>query len=90
MHGRPRKAPTEEEQEASSLKAAKLRDLQSEVLHFHQNKMYVIFFFSLFLLILIYRRVMLFGNRLFFFFSVRVWDWGLFAPIFVADTRRKQ
>ncbi|CAA0841929.1 RAB geranylgeranyl transferase alpha subunit 1 [Striga hermonthica] len=40
MHGRPRKALTEEEQRASSLKAAKLRDLQSQVLHFHHNKIY--------------------------------------------------
>ncbi|GER24927.1 geranylgeranyl transferase alpha subunit-relatedfamily protein [Striga asiatica] len=40
MHGRPRKALTEEEQGASSLKAAKLRDLQSQVLHFHHNKIY--------------------------------------------------
>ncbi|KAL6505208.1 hypothetical protein OROGR_025025 [Orobanche gracilis] len=40
MHGRPRKALTEEDQEASSLKAAKLRDLQSQFLHFHHNKIY--------------------------------------------------
>ncbi|KAK6141631.1 hypothetical protein DH2020_024634 [Rehmannia glutinosa] len=40
MHGRPRKALTEEEHGASSLKAAKLRDLQSQVLHFHHNKIY--------------------------------------------------
>ncbi|PIM98297.1 Protein geranylgeranyltransferase type II, alpha subunit [Handroanthus impetiginosus] len=40
MHGRPRKAPTQEEQKASSLKAAKLRELQSQVLHFHHNKIY--------------------------------------------------
>ncbi|KAL3644963.1 hypothetical protein CASFOL_010143 [Castilleja foliolosa] len=40
MHGRPRKALTEEEQRASSLKAAKLRDLQSQVLHLHHNKIY--------------------------------------------------
>ncbi|KAL6564466.1 hypothetical protein OROMI_015916 [Orobanche minor] len=40
MHGRPRKALTEKEQEASSLKAAKIRDLQSQVLHFHHNKIY--------------------------------------------------
>ncbi|KAL0419770.1 UNVERIFIED_CONTAM: Geranylgeranyl transferase type-2 subunit alpha 1 [Sesamum radiatum] len=40
MHGRPRIAPTKEEQEASSVKAAKLRDLQSQVLNFHHNKIY--------------------------------------------------
>ncbi|CAA0823967.1 RAB geranylgeranyl transferase alpha subunit 1 [Striga hermonthica] len=40
MHGRPRKALTEEEQRASSLKTAKLRDLQSQALHFHHNKIY--------------------------------------------------
>ncbi|KAL8476964.1 hypothetical protein ACS0TY_029312 [Phlomoides rotata] len=40
MHGRPRKAPTREEQDASSIKAAKLRDLQSQVLHFHHNKIF--------------------------------------------------
>ncbi|KAL7151575.1 hypothetical protein ABFS83_04G040600 [Erythranthe nasuta] len=40
MHGRPRKAPTDEEQEASSNKAVKLRDLQSQVLQFHRNKIY--------------------------------------------------
>ncbi|KAI3449765.1 hypothetical protein Pfo_006430 [Paulownia fortunei] len=40
MHGRPRKATTQEEEEASSLKAAKLRDLQSQVLNFHHNKIY--------------------------------------------------
>ncbi|GFP82901.1 geranylgeranyl transferase type-2 subunit alpha [Phtheirospermum japonicum] len=39
MHGRPRKALTEEEQGASSLKATKVRELQSQVLHFHHNKM---------------------------------------------------
>lgn len=42
MHGRPRKAPTQEEQDASSIKAAKLRDLQTQVLHFHHNKMSVL------------------------------------------------
>ncbi|KAK4492478.1 hypothetical protein RD792_003287 [Penstemon davidsonii] len=40
MHGRPRKAPTQEEQEASSLKAVKLRELQSQLLNFHRNKIY--------------------------------------------------
>ncbi|KAL3622598.1 hypothetical protein CASFOL_034009 [Castilleja foliolosa] len=39
MHGVPRKAPTEEDQGASSIKAAKVCDLQSQVLHFHHNKM---------------------------------------------------
>lgn len=43
MHGVPRKAPTQEERDDSSLKAAKLRDLQSQLLHFHHNKMFVIF-----------------------------------------------
>ncbi|KAH6755414.1 hypothetical protein C2S53_013455 [Perilla frutescens var. hirtella] len=40
MHGIPRKAPTQEERDDSSLKAAKLRDLQSQLLHFHHNKIY--------------------------------------------------
>lgn len=40
MHGIPRKPPTQEEQHHSSLKAAKLRDLQSQLLHFHHNKIY--------------------------------------------------
>ncbi|KAG6400863.1 hypothetical protein SASPL_137708 [Salvia splendens] len=40
MHGIPRKAPTQEELDDSSLKAAKLRDLQSQLLHFHHNKIY--------------------------------------------------
>ncbi|KAL3647743.1 hypothetical protein CASFOL_008711 [Castilleja foliolosa] len=40
MHGVPRKAPTEQDQGASSIKAAKVRDLQSQVLHFHHNKIY--------------------------------------------------
>ncbi|KAL7262469.1 hypothetical protein ACSBR1_000777 [Camellia fascicularis] len=40
MHGRPRKAPTPEEEKALALKAAKLRPLQSQFLHFHHNKIY--------------------------------------------------
>ncbi|XP_016483241.1 geranylgeranyl transferase type-2 subunit alpha 1-like [Nicotiana tabacum] len=40
MHGRPRKAPTTEEQEASAIKASKLRSLQSQFLQFHHNKIY--------------------------------------------------
>ncbi|XP_073141924.1 geranylgeranyl transferase type-2 subunit alpha 1 [Henckelia pumila] len=40
MHGRPRKPPTQEEQDASALKADKLRHLQSQILHFHHNKIF--------------------------------------------------
>ncbi|XP_073310659.1 geranylgeranyl transferase type-2 subunit alpha 1-like [Primulina huaijiensis] len=40
MHGRPRKPPTQEEQDASALKADKLRHLQSQNLHFHHNKIF--------------------------------------------------
>ncbi|CAL5428136.1 unnamed protein product [Camellia sinensis] len=40
MHGRPRKAPTPEEEKALALKAANLRPLQSHFLHFHHNKIY--------------------------------------------------
>ncbi|XP_055833989.1 geranylgeranyl transferase type-2 subunit alpha 1 [Solanum dulcamara] len=40
MHGRPRKAPTPEEQEAFSVKASKLRSLQSQFLQFHHTKIY--------------------------------------------------
>ncbi|CAL5428184.1 unnamed protein product [Camellia sinensis] len=40
MHGRPRKAPTREEEKVLALKAAKLRPLQSHFLHFHHNKIY--------------------------------------------------
>ncbi|KAL7181188.1 hypothetical protein ACSBR1_040123 [Camellia fascicularis] len=40
MHGRPRKAPTPEEEKALALKAAKLRPLRSHFLHFHHNKIY--------------------------------------------------
>lgn len=40
MHGRPRKAPTAEDEEASSLKATKLRYLQSQFLQIHHNKIY--------------------------------------------------
>ncbi|CAL5428168.1 unnamed protein product [Camellia sinensis] len=40
MHGRPRKAPTREEEKVLALKAAKLRPLQSHFLHFHHNKMW--------------------------------------------------
>lgn len=43
MHGIPRKAPTQEERDDSSLKAAKLRHLQSQLLHFHHNKMFLSF-----------------------------------------------
>ncbi|CAL5354746.1 unnamed protein product [Camellia sinensis] len=38
MHGRPREAPTLEEERALALKAAKLRLLHSHFLHFHYNK----------------------------------------------------
>lgn len=48
MHGVPRKAPTQEERDDSSLKAAKLRDLQSQLLHFHRNNMFVIFRFPVY------------------------------------------
>ncbi|KAK9082490.1 hypothetical protein Syun_031693 [Stephania yunnanensis] len=40
MHGRPRKQPSLKEDNASIEKAAKLRSLQSLVLHNHQNKIY--------------------------------------------------
>ncbi|XP_047266989.1 geranylgeranyl transferase type-2 subunit alpha 1 isoform X2 [Capsicum annuum] len=40
MHGRPRKAPTQEEQEAFTIKASKLRSLQSQFLQFHHKKVY--------------------------------------------------
>ncbi|KAK9155604.1 hypothetical protein Sjap_003084 [Stephania japonica] len=40
MHGRPRKQPSLNEDNASIEKAAKLRSLQSLVLHNHQNKIY--------------------------------------------------
>lgn len=40
MHGRPRKAPTPEEQEAFAVKASKLRSLQSQFLQFHHSKIY--------------------------------------------------
>ncbi|KAA8538190.1 hypothetical protein F0562_027798 [Nyssa sinensis] len=40
MHGRPRKAPTPEEENASSLKATKLRSLQSQFLQNHHSKNY--------------------------------------------------
>lgn len=40
MHGRPRKALTQEDGKALAAKAAKLRSLQSQFLHFHQNKIY--------------------------------------------------
>ncbi|CAL5354731.1 unnamed protein product [Camellia sinensis] len=40
MHGRPRKAPTPEEEKALALKAAKLRPLHSHFLYFHHNKIY--------------------------------------------------
>ncbi|KAL8145400.1 geranylgeranyl transferase type-2 subunit alpha 1 isoform X1 [Apium graveolens] len=40
MHGRPRKALTREDGKALAAKAAKLRSLQSQFLHFHQNKIY--------------------------------------------------
>ncbi|WOH02720.1 hypothetical protein DCAR_0522109 [Daucus carota subsp. sativus] len=40
MHGRPRKALSQEDGKALASKAAKLRTLQSQFLHFHQNKIY--------------------------------------------------
>ncbi|KZV45261.1 geranylgeranyl transferase type-2 subunit alpha [Dorcoceras hygrometricum] len=40
MHGRPRKAPTQQEQDASALKADKLRHLQSQLLRFHLDKIF--------------------------------------------------
>ncbi|KAJ8551114.1 hypothetical protein K7X08_000484 [Anisodus acutangulus] len=40
MHGRPRKAPTSEEQEAYAIKASKLRSLQSRFLQFHHSNIY--------------------------------------------------
>lgn len=40
MHGRPRKAPKPEEEEASTAKAVKLRSLQSHFLSNHHHKMY--------------------------------------------------
>ncbi|XP_022872972.1 geranylgeranyl transferase type-2 subunit alpha 1-like isoform X1 [Olea europaea var. sylvestris] len=40
MHGIYRKTPSQEEQEASALKAIELRDLQSQFLHLHHNKIY--------------------------------------------------
>ncbi|KAL6983120.1 protein geranylgeranyltransferase type II [Sarracenia purpurea var. burkii] len=40
MHGRPRKSPTPEDDRALSIKAAKLRSLQSQFLQFHHNKIY--------------------------------------------------
>lgn len=40
MHGRPRKALTQEDGKALAVKAAKLRALQSQFLHFHQNNIY--------------------------------------------------
>ncbi|KAK4370078.1 hypothetical protein RND71_009553 [Anisodus tanguticus] len=40
MHGRPRKAPTSEEQEAYAIKASKLRSLQSQFLQFHHSNIY--------------------------------------------------
>ncbi|PSS19604.1 Geranylgeranyl transferase type-2 subunit alpha like [Actinidia chinensis var. chinensis] len=40
MHGRPRKAPTPQEEKALALKASKLRPLQSQFLQFHHNKTY--------------------------------------------------
>ncbi|XP_047334562.1 geranylgeranyl transferase type-2 subunit alpha 1 [Impatiens glandulifera] len=40
MHGRPRKAPSPEEEKSYALKASKLRPLQSQILHFHHDKIY--------------------------------------------------
>ncbi|KAJ6805241.1 geranylgeranyl transferase type-2 subunit alpha 1 [Iris pallida] len=40
MHGRPRKPPAAAESAASAAKSAKLRDLQSQLLHHHRNKLY--------------------------------------------------
>lgn len=42
MHGRPRRAPKPEDAAAAAIKADKLRSLQSQLLHFHHNKMYYI------------------------------------------------
>lgn len=48
MHGRPRKAPKPEEEEASTAKAVKLRSLQSHFISNHHHKMYDLLFpFSL-------------------------------------------
>lgn len=40
MHGRPRKVPAEEEQEASKVKGAKLRSLQAKFFQFHHTNTY--------------------------------------------------
>ncbi|EPS62327.1 hypothetical protein M569_12464, partial [Genlisea aurea] len=40
MHGRPRRAPTDEEELSSSRKAAEIRLLQLQLLDFHHNKIY--------------------------------------------------
>ncbi|KAJ9567818.1 hypothetical protein OSB04_003784 [Centaurea solstitialis] len=40
MHGRPRKSATPVDENASALKAAKIRSLQSQFLHNHHNKIY--------------------------------------------------
>jgi geranylgeranyl transferase type-2 subunit alpha len=40
MHGRPRKAPTPEEEKALAVKATKLRALQSQFLQFHHDQIY--------------------------------------------------
>ncbi|KAL9997777.1 putative protein geranylgeranyltransferase type II [Helianthus debilis subsp. tardiflorus] len=40
MHGRPRKSATPVDENASALKAAELRSLQSQFLHNHHNNIY--------------------------------------------------
>ncbi|PWA59141.1 RAB geranylgeranyl transferase alpha subunit 1 [Artemisia annua] len=40
MHGRPRKPSTPVDENASSLKANKIKSLQSQFLHYHHNKIY--------------------------------------------------
>ena len=38
MHGRPRRSAKPEDEEVASAKAAKLRDLQAQVLHNHHAR----------------------------------------------------
>ncbi|KAJ4806378.1 Geranylgeranyl transferase type-2 subunit alpha [Rhynchospora pubera] len=40
MHGRPRKATKQEDPAAAAAKSARLRELQSQLLHFHHNRIY--------------------------------------------------
>ncbi|CAH9053269.1 unnamed protein product [Cuscuta europaea] len=40
MHGIPRRAPSQDELEASAVKSAKLRSLQAQFIHHHHNKIY--------------------------------------------------